>query len=104
MGSEEPSLRGIADMRKRCMSAPPGEFPPSATPSPERLIFPFIIYHSEYNFFSAPFFVLERCTTNLGSVHSPPSGIPEGGSLLKTAVQPERHSRIREESGAHEIL
>ena len=25
MGSEEPSLRGIADMRKRCTSVPPGE-------------------------------------------------------------------------------
>jgi hypothetical protein len=25
MGSEEPTLCGIADMRKRCMSAPPGE-------------------------------------------------------------------------------
>jgi len=25
MGSEEPSLQEIADMRKRCMSAPPGD-------------------------------------------------------------------------------
>jgi hypothetical protein len=25
MGSEEPSLRKIADMRRRCMSAPPGD-------------------------------------------------------------------------------
>jgi hypothetical protein len=48
-----------------------------------------------------PLFALERCRTNLGGVHSPL--IPEGGSQLKTAVQPERDRRIREDSGPHDI-
>jgi hypothetical protein len=40
MGSEQPSLRGIADMRKRCRSAPPGATRPRMRSEPSPNAFP----------------------------------------------------------------